>query len=403
MKKLFLTIAIAATTLSMWADLKGNGYYRVQNYGSQRWAFLQDNKGAVDNVAGTADVHSLGLTLDYASIITDPASIVYITDKGNSSYDIAAQGTSLQTLMGYTVNIKQDGNDPEGNALYRIYGVKSGVIKYMCDLKTIEGTFGDAGLASAGDVLVTAYKKNAQWVITPVAEDSENYFATIPTINAGDKGYSMLYTSFPYSLASEGMKAYYIARTYNGMAEMVELSGEIPGGLPVIIQCAGSQADQNKMNVLSPNSASIPKNALTGVYFDFLMGSLENQVKYDPATMRVLGTCADGSLGFITASGLATIPSNSAYLKVPAGSPAEFKCVDQETFTAGVDSVTQEESSLKYSNGTIYSTQPSEIAVYNMSGQIVAKGYGTTLEISGLQKGVYIARSAGKSLKIMVN
>lgn len=403
MKKLIFSIIMGGAVLSMSAALTQNGYYRVRNYGSQRWAFLQDNKGSVDQVAGTADVHSLGLTLNTEKILTDPASIVYITAKGNSNYNIGAQGTSLQELMGYTVSIHQDGTTTDGEAAYRIYGTKSGVVKYMCDLRTIGGETGSAGLASGNDIILISYKKWAQWIITPVSVESDNFFGTVPTVEAEGKGYNVIYASFPFSLYSEGMKAYYIDRVAPGMVEMVEINGEIPAESPVIIECAGSEPEQNKMNVLAPSTSKLPANSLTGVYFDFTSTSATNQVKYDPETMRVLGTCADGTLGFITATGLTSIPSNSAYLKVEPGSPAEYKCLDSEKFTAGVDTVVQDDFNLTYSNGVVYSGKSVEIIVYNLSGQIVAKDTTRELNLSQLPKGVYIAKALGKSLKIMVN
>ncbi len=63
-----------------------------------------------------------------------------------------------------------------------------------------------------------------------------------------------------------------------------------------------------------------------------------NRVKYDYNTMRVLGVCEDGSLGFIQTN-VDFIPANTAYLMVPANSPSEFKIVSHEEFANFDDTV----------------------------------------------------------------
>ena len=399
MKRLFLAIVFAASVCSMLANLNGNGYYRVRNYGSQRWAFIQDNKGSVDNVAGTADVHALGLIKNTEKIITDPASVVYISAENGSTYNMAAQGISLASLVGYGVNIRQAGTAENGQAFYYIYGTKSGVTKYIGDDKVNSS---EVGLATTEPSDYPAYVKWKQWMILPIAEDSDNFFGVVPSVTAKGKSYSMLYASFPFKPYSSGLKTYYIGRVMPGMVEMIEINGDVPGGLPVIVQCAGDEAADNKLSLLT-SSASAPATALTGVYYNYKSSYNTNQVVYDPETMRVLGTTSDGSLGFIKADNLETIPANSAYLRVPAGSPAEYKCVDPDTFTAGVETVSQDGTVLSFSNGVVSCSKPGEILTFNMSGHVVAKGSGTSLNLSHLPKGVYIVKAVGNSLKVMVN
>lgn len=524
MKKLFLFIATLATVqFAALADLNGAGYYRLRNYGSQRWVSMIDNQGSADPAASQADLHALHLSSGTEEIITDPASIFYISNIQGNQYDIVAQGVDFQSLVGnsVTINFGADGS-ADGQTLYRLYGTYGNYTKYISDGRS--NLSNPEGYATIGSVSNVNFSK---WLVLPVSVTGDNYFATIPTVTANGKGYTSIFTSFAYKPYSSGVKAYYISRVGFGMAEMVEITGAVPPASPVIIECAGQNASDNKME-LTNDITALPSNALTGVYFDFQQGKTTNQVKYDPQTMRVLGTCSDGSLGFVVAD-LESIPANTTYLKVPAGSSPEFKCVssaefeanlpdtpeqiyligsfkdmeptddafiltpqDDYTYTAdftdlpacenvenglvfrfytaltdnslnaitpyadnadvsiipstetavpfsyggdfswvipdwgggdlsvvlnlqyqyvsfyssgyaGVKNIKAGDDSLHYSDGTIYCDSPSDITVYNISGQAMAKSFGSSLNISNLSSGIYIVVANGKSLKISVN
>lgn len=401
MKKLYISFCLALIAGNALATINGNGYYRVQNYSSGRWASLIDNQGNIDQVAGTADVHALQLWSDSEAILSDPASIVYITSEGGRNYNVAAQGTSVEALLNYPVSIGDEGTTSDGQTIYNIYGTKSGVTKYIGDGEIRSSK--EFGIATSDPSSAPAYRKYRQWLIYPVSLETFNYFGAIPEVLAGGKLYNTLYTSFPYQPYSSGVKAYYIGRVAPGMVEMIEVTDGVPSASPVIIECAGSSVTDNKLNILTKEPSALPTNALKGVYFDFQGTSRTNMVAYDPETMRVLGKCADGSLGFIVDKNLTSIPANTAYLVVAPGSPAEFKCMDSATFTADVDVVDADENSLSYSYGVVYAGKSSEISVMNMSGQVVAKGVGQSLNVSSLPKGIYIAKANGKTLKFVVN
>ena len=397
MNKLILSIAIGSLSLSAFANLEGDGFYRVKNFGSDRWASLIDNKGEIDKTATSADLHAVKLTRNTEEILSDPGSIVYINNLGGSEYNFAAQGTSVAELIGYKVNFGTDGTAPDGQTLYRIFGRASGATKYIGDGDMVPEDI--EGFATISTISNANYMK---WYVLPINTET-NYLGAVPTVEAEGKLYNTLYTSFSYKPYSEGVKAYYIGRVGGGQAEIIEISGVVPGACPVIIECAGPDAADNKLSVLSPQG-SIADNSLTGVYFDYYYSkNLNNRVVYDPATMRVLGVCSDGSLGFITDKNLVSIPANSAYLEVPEGSEEEFKCVSSEEFSAGVNSITSDNAPLRYSNGKIHCGKSTEITVVNIAGQTVARTYGETLDLNNLSKGVYIAKAAGKSIKIMIN
>lgn len=503
MKKLLLTIALASVVSVGFADITGSGYYRVKNYGSQRWASLIDNKGEVDKVAATADLHALQLSNDTEVTLSDPGSIVYLQNISGNQYNVSAQGTSLQSLIDNPVYIGSEGS-ADGQKLYYIWGTYQNITKYVADANTVVSQeYGKATINEIGDKNIN-FKK---WLFLPVDVTSDNYFGAVPSVTAMGNGYCSMFTSFAYKPYSEGVKAYYIGRVGFGMAEMIEITNAVPPGSPVIIQCAGATAAQNKLRLVESQDV-LPNNSLSGVYFNYHYGSISNRVAYNAATMRVLGTCSDGSIGFVTAN-LDYIPANTAYLKVPEGSPAEFKCVDSATYTAnlpeapeviyfgdntlqpqddytysgtfyydagsnptflfytsasqnpadaigaigsgniqmnlsksgrygfeygsqfawyvnnwmggditvtlnlqyqyvsfsskaaGVETLTADNSSLRYNGKTIYSEAGNDIKVVNMEGRTVAHSSDGTLDVSSLPKGIYVAISNGKSIKIM--
>lgn len=330
MKKLLLSVCIVSISIPMLANLNGSGYYRVKNFGSNRWAALVDNQGSADLVAGTADLHSLALTSDTEMILSDPASVVYISNIEGKEYNIAAQGTSLKALSNQPIYIGSSGTAPDGQTLYRLWGTYQNVTKYIADGNLI--TSDVEGYATIKDLSDNNFKN---WYLLPIEVTSNNYFGTTPSINIDGNLYTTLFTSFAYQPYSDGVKAYYISRVGFGMAEMVEINGAVPTGAPVVIQCAGENVADNKLQILETQEA-LPDNALSGVYFAYDSEFRKNYVAYDPSIMRVLGQCEDGSLGFITASGLAYIPANTAYLRVPPGSAREFKCVTSTEFEANI-------------------------------------------------------------------
>lgn len=393
MKKFILSICIASLGLYANADLTADGFYRVKNYGSERWCNMIDNKASVDFLAGVADLHSLELTNNTEAILSSPGSVVLLTKMSGNQYDISAQGTTLSHLVNNSISIMQNGSAENGQALYRIYGTQKGVTKYIGDARTVLSY--ELGKASIN----VSSTKFLQWEILPISASSDNFFGVVPTVEANDKQYTTLYTSFAYKPYSEGMKAYYIGRVGNGMAEILEVADFVPQTSPVIIECVGATASDNRVE-LSQSTGALNGNSLKGVYFDYNTSENVNQVKYNPATMRVLGACSDGSLGFVTAD-IQSIPANSAYLIVPQDSPAEFKCVTSEEFdAAGVDSIMDNGNALSFDGQNIVAQYPTDVKVYNMAGQLVMSAHGDYINVSNLAKGVYLVAGAGTTIKI---
>ena len=230
---------------------------------------------------------------------------------------------------------------------------------------------------------VVTNSDNIFWWVKPISSDSEdNYFGIKPTVQVGDKYYTTFVASFPFTFASEGMKAYTI-QTVNegkGMAIYKELTGTIEPGTPVIIECSSSEAKNNKLNISgAPANGTKPLtsegNALEGVYFcnykDITTSSPHfDAVQYKPYTMRVLGKAADGSLAFVKDRSLQYIPANTAYITVSNSAPDALLVVDEAT---GITNKVAD----KVQDGNVYTLQGVRVAENATS-------------LDNLKKGVYI-------------
>lgn len=320
MKNFFLSILGLLTFGASWASLPGEGYYRVNNYKSERYVFVYDNKGSLDIGAMKADMGAIQLWKPFERTISDPASVIYLQAKSDGKFDFLSQGTGVHDIINMYVKLWEV---PAGSGLYLIGATYQNITKYLCDsqidLSLDRGMLNDNG---SGD-----WRK---WQFTPIDASTDNYFGVAPEINLGNDYYTTLYASFPFSFHSSGMKAYIVDRIENGMAIMKEISGTVASKTPVIIKCSSSEATNNRLNI--GGSATAPStNLLGGVFFNNSSNAHNNQTAFDSNTMRVLGLTSDGKLGFVT-SGEQYLAANRAYLKVPSGTPSELKLVTEEEY-----------------------------------------------------------------------
>lgn len=195
MKRLLLLAIVVATYVSAIADLNGDGYYRVQNAKTKRYSYLLDNRGSFDVATSSADVKALKLYSDFLRASSDPSTVFFIKHAdvagSNIYYDIASQGTSIYGFMHEYLKIMSAG-EFEGEPSYYAYATKSGMTKYLGDLRMdMSNKEGYASVDAKGD-----YRK---WYIHPITTDSdEGYFGITPTVTAGGKYYHTLYADFPY-------------------------------------------------------------------------------------------------------------------------------------------------------------------------------------------------------------
>lgn len=370
MKKIFTLIIAAVTALSCYANLDGNGYYRVKNYKTNRYVSVIDNRGSIDMIATTADLQAIRLWRVFDDVCHDAASIMDITQVG-SEYQLTAQGTGIYQIIGYYLRLRVNGT-ADGQNLYMAYGTNGKATRYLGDGNILDRDYGSMSTNSTGD-----YRK---WFILPLDAAGDNYFGAYPDVEAKEGLYTTLYADFPFSAYSKGVKMYYVSAVTSSSVTLTEIEGTVPRATPVVVGCVGKTASDNRLNV-GGAASEINGNKLVGQYFNCDIPGHINRVSYNPATMRVLGRCSDGSLGFIKASGLDYIPANTAYITVPESYPAEIKCV------FGNSAVSNIETDATGGPQSVYTL--SGIRIYQDASQE---------QISSLPKGLYII--GGKKVKI---
>lgn len=356
MKKTILTLLFASVTFgTLFADdiPLQKGYYRVKNYKTNRYVYVYDNTGKINAAAGTADAGALDLWKDLNRAISDPGSVLYANyigpnGKGGYSYDVEGQGTGVHDIIGHYVSIYR-----KSNGHLNLYASLGGFTKYLDDEETnLTLAQGQMGFNRTGDFQL--------WDEFPIDAASDNYFGVAPTVSANGKYYQPFYAAFPFNYASSGMKSYYIKEylVTEGIAVIAELTGDVPGAMPLIIECSSSDPSDNRLNLLRNNALPLEGNKLAGVYFNnpYREDSPDAQTRYDAETMRVLGTNAEGQLVF-TKYNKTYLPANQSYLVVPAGSPEEIQIMTEEDYNAriiSVSSVVLSDSELNLVEGDSY-------------------------------------------------
>ena len=340
MKRLIFLLISGITALPILAQLKGDGYYRIQNTSSYgRYLTISNNKIDETNksyITSGNEGNVFGLKT-ITDPVSDPSSIIYIskdnTAKSNSAYNIQAQGINPLKFLkdnGAELKIYPDGNN------YFIYGSKDAISLFLVDNPGPEGYI---KVARKG-----RYPQNQSWKLYPVDQVAD-YFGITPDekIKIGDKYYTTIYASFPFQLGN-GMKAYYVinSKLESGIpyAELKEINGKIPASTPVIIECSSLDPAENKVTLLTSNDApaAISGNKLKGVYFCYVKmkasnigqentsenyQKIKNVVNYDSKKMRVLGLI-NGKLGLVDADDDALVvtdlgrylPANKAYFPI---------------------------------------------------------------------------------------
>lgn len=337
-KFLSIAFALAAASLHVSAALPSSGYYRVQNTTTQRYAYVIDNTGRLDIPTTTYDLQAIKLLKGLDNAIYDPASVLYVESEGGANYDVQAQGTGIYSMIGSYMGLVEyrDGT-------FLAYGVHGGLTKYIGD--------GETGSADLGLMCVDPPRDQRAWSLLPIESAGSNYFGIKPDIAVSGKNYATMYASFPFSAYSSGIKFYTITLVDNGMAVKKEITGTVPGATPVLIECNSSVSD-NRLNV-GGSGSSVGTNLMKGVYFDNSMPSHYNRVPYDASTMRVLGKCSDGKIGFVKAS-IEFLPANKAYIVVPAGSPDEIRIVTLEEYESVPKVVNPTGITLSATSTTLY-------------------------------------------------
>ncbi len=375
MKPIALLISACCVSAAASAadNLPESGYYRCNNYMSSRYVYVIDNHGYIDMGASSADLNAIELWKGLDRAISDPATVLYFDHISDRQYDITCQGTGINQIIDYYVSLRAVSGKTD---TYLFYASNSGITKYLCDgERVLSNDFGRLSDNGQGEW--------RYWKISRISPDSENYFGITPDINcANGENYASFFAAFPFSFASEGMKAVYVSEidATNGIAIIEEAEGVFPGASPLIISCKSTSPSANKLNIGGSPTANLSNNLLQGVYFQNDRYKHENYVVNDKATMRVPALLADGKLGFTTYDGQYLL-RNKAYLPVAAGTPETLQAMTPDEYLAWLKAQASGIAT------TLTDTAEESTAIYNLTGVKV----GDTREgTSSLAPGIYI-------------
>ena len=377
MKKLLLSLLLLSP-LALYAQLNGSGYYRIQNYKTERYFVMVDDSAWLITTASTQDINTGAFKLvkpfdEY--VATNPASICYLTKYSNYQYNISGQGLDLYARVKSYLEFRQ-----RSNGTYTIGGTGTAAGITLTKYLTDSSWRGDSAPVKTAEGNLDDY---AYWWIRPI--NDKYYFGFKPDIKASLDGgdslyYAPFYASFSFIMNSN-VKAYYISEVRDGYALIHDFVYTIPGETPVIVECNSDVATDNKVS-LALSTATAPGNKLKGVYFCNDVEAYtehRNVTAYNSNTMRILGRTDDGRLAFVKSSSLVYIPANTCYLQVPAGSPDVIYVVKE--IPDGIEAVKASDVKVQ------------QRGVYSLSGQRL----GDTTE--GMPKGVYIVNGLKTVIK----
>lgn len=331
MKKVYIFLLLVASSLSGSAQTDGS-YYRVRNANTERYISIIDNRGEISVEQNKADFGALKTLVDgySVSVVSAPSTVIHFRTVAGG-WDLESQGVGTYSIIRYPVQVGTH------NGYKTAYASASGLVAYLADA-TVNSAFGSL---KDGSVVQRGPKDSwdySHWELLPVLPTEDSYFGLTPTVSCGGKYYQTFFASFPFTLYSQGMNAYYVHQVDEEKAAVVitELTDGVPAATPVIVKCSSNQATDNRLDV-GKGSGTVSNNQLTGVYFcndvpEAPVFNHRNVVDYNAETMRVLGTAADGSLAFVKSSTLQYVPTNTAYITVSANAPDELKVYTQAEY-----------------------------------------------------------------------
>lgn len=354
---MWITVLLAFVASSAWGQLAPEKYkyYRVQNTSTKRYVSVRDNVGSVSVSKKTADVKAVEMVSGFDNVVSDPATIIGLTDKGANYYDFSAQGTRVSDIIKKTNVIIKPVTDDSYLVYVTYKGSAGGMTGYANAYLTDPGSDIAVGYADSES---SARKGNGIWSVIPVANDGSNYFGVNMDLNANGKYYTTLYTDFPYQL-SEGMKAYVVSEIDGGKVNLEDISPYVPAETPVILESGSSSASDNKLQPLATTvNSSFTANNLKGVYFNHDAGDKHTvRTAFAKTTMRLLNV-KDGEIVFVD-EGDAYIPANTAYLNVASGSSSTLTIGKISSASSSIPG-TQENPEDKMNHGT--ATDPISVA-----------------------------------------
>ena len=448
LNKMCAIAMMALCSLPAMAQLNGTGYYRFRNSArTSDYITIANDKFNYTTVISTAggglwnvafgdgrtyamqcatkilqnDIHLVSDpdVIDLSSVIYAKKRTIYDDDY---EYNPIGPGTSLLTLTKGTYpgsvvlefkNLYVSLNAVSGsgaNTLYTASIPLKASNNSMADLGI--RYFVDEGGQFDTDVSSVASQAKARWFVEPV-----KHFNVLPEVELNGKYFTTVKAPFAFTLSGQVEKAYKITANNSGILTFEEISGTIPAGTPVLLQCGSpNAADCQLMPTGEPVftapdvsltsgapaatdvTTATADNLLAGTYYCNTDGTITmaksggtfsyNGNHITAASGKfVIGKNADGKLGFIPATGTA-MPANKAWLT----SAGVFPSVATPTISPAGDTYNEAQSvtiSCATEGATIlYSTDGG--ATWNEYNEAIPVGEGTTtIQAKAIKQGLY--------------
>lgn len=266
------------------------------------------------------------------------------------------------------------------------------IITKAINIKPVnEGTYSISTIYSSGGTDYTIYfnDKNGTPVMTQNAEeweiqtlssanlDAYNFGAyPNPLLTKDGKYYTTLYTTFPYELKGENMKAYYIGEgsvsENSNLVRALEItSKQIPDHYPVILECGSKDPKVNKILPLEFNTVTSP-----GI--NYLKGNINvvDGAKTSDGNIYVLSIGSKSGLGYYKLKSGTALTDNKAYAYLDTETQAaakdlSFSFCSDNLEAAGINNISQNVN--KTDNDVIYDLQGRRV-VNPSNGVYIVKG-----------------------------
>lgn len=340
MKRLFLSFFLTLmTVVAAVAQITGDGYYRIVNYGlyqkQGKTAFttITYNRCEINMKAGTgqnAEPVAMWDNNNSRYFIkdvqhADPAAVMYLTEPFSADKcNILAQGVSMRGDKMFNGTLRLRGSQNS----YVIQATMSGTTATLFCSQTADG----------GHHILTGNIADGYqyWSAYPIDSNNDiNYFGVEPKLKAGNKYYAPYYVSFPFKTKSDGMKVYRVSLLTDKFYALEEIQGIVPAKTPVLIECSSDDPSKNRLDILAPDTSApeVGANSLVG---NFFCNPFMDEDKYkdavtpfDAKTMRVWNVDKDGNLVLSTAtaslsecfwhdSKVRCLNPNQSYVMVPS-------------------------------------------------------------------------------------
>ncbi len=424
LNKMCAIAMLALCSLPAMAQLNGDGYYRVRNaQNTNHIISLANDSFTYQSIVGVAGGASNAIKEEYwpymlncacaflkndihlisETDIISPAAVIYAdkknTNSSNYDYNLIAQGTSLLSMTAGKYVGTNAGDIPVDGKYIQIQKVdgSGATTRYKATI-TLQASYTllfwtytiDMGTRNFCDDngyfgLCEDVPENAMWYIDPI-----DHFNVFPQVFNG-KYIATLKVPFEWKVeANSGVKAVYvITGVTDGILQSNEITGTIPAGTPVILECSTSDPAQCRLVPLSVPKYPTPStnnnyspaadttsyytgtNLLGGTYYCNTDGNVAYQ-KSATATAYIngthftitdgkyeLGMTDNGKIGYVQAQGITTpqgkkvMPANEAWMEVggvfptlatPTITPASGTYTSAQTVT-----ITAEEGTIEYS------------------------------------------------------